>query len=276
MEKPKLSVSFSGGRTSAYMSYLIKEHWSESHDLSFIFANTGKENEETLIFVDRCDKEFGLGVIWVEAIFEEPFYKIVDFKTASRNGEPFEEKIGRYGIPNMTFPWCNRELKLRPLRAVQVSIFGYDYDTAIGIRMDEFDRMSDSKGSERLIYPLIKTWPSTKQDVTEFWAKMPFDLGLDSYQGNCDFCWKKSLAKRVRIAKETPEKLDWWEKMEDKYSDFRPETQVKRTLPSYFGRDHKSTKDIRLLANKPSPIQFSMFDDFGMDACGMGESCEAL
>jgi hypothetical protein len=142
--------------------------------------------------------------------------------------------------------------------------------------MDEFDRMSDKKTAKRLIYPLIKHWPSTKQEVSEFWAKMPFDLGLDAYQGNCDFCWKKSLAKRVRIAKENPEKLDWWQEMEEKYSQLKPETQERRTIPSFFGREHKSTNDIRILANKPTPMQLSIFSDVGLDACGMGESCEAF
>lgn len=81
-----MAVSFSGGRTSAYMSYLIKNHWSETHELHFIFANTGKENEETLIFVDQCDRAFGLNVTWIEAIDEAPFYRVVDFHTANRGG----------------------------------------------------------------------------------------------------------------------------------------------------------------------------------------------
>jgi len=273
MENPKVSVSFSGGRTSAYMAYLIKKNWSESHDLSFVFANTGKENEETLVFVDRCDREFGLGVIWLEATIDAPFYKVVDFASANRKGEPFEEKTKRYGIPNMAFPWCNRELKTRPMNLWRNENIGRDFHTAIGIRMDEFDRMSESAKEQRLIYPLIKTWPSTKADVDSFWKSMPFDLGLAPKDGNCDFCWKKSFAKRLEIARESPQKLEWWEEMESKYSEFKPETQPKRTIPSYFGRQHTSTVDIRLLAAKPSAKQIDLFNDFGLDACGMGEEC---
>jgi len=51
--KTKLLVSFSGGRSSAYMAWKIKQEWSELYDLSFVFANTGKEREETLILVER-------------------------------------------------------------------------------------------------------------------------------------------------------------------------------------------------------------------------------
>jgi len=274
--KPKISVSFSGGRTSAYMAYLVKKNWSESHDLSFVFANTGKENEETLVFVDRCDREFGLGVVWLEGTSEAPFYKVVDFHTAHRLGEPFETKIAKYGIPNMAFPWCNRELKTRPMNLYRNENIGRDVLFAIGIRMDEFDRMSESAKEQRLIYPLIKTWPSTKADVDSFWKSMPFDLGLEPKDGNCDFCWKKSLAKRVEIARESPEKLQWWQQMEQKYSEFRPATQPKRTIPSFFGRDHTSTEEVMLMAQKQSPIQFSLFESTGLDACGLGESCEAF
>ena len=53
-------ISFSGGRTSAYMLYKILE----AHDMSLpseaivCFANTGKECEETLEFVRDCEKNW--------------------------------------------------------------------------------------------------------------------------------------------------------------------------------------------------------------------------
>lgn len=35
----KILVSFSGGRTSAMMSWLMKSDWSKDNDLLFVFAN---------------------------------------------------------------------------------------------------------------------------------------------------------------------------------------------------------------------------------------------
>src|SRR5581483_1825939 len=32
----------------------------------------------------------------------------------------------------------------------------------------------------------------TEEDVMNFWASQPFDLQLQSYEGNCDFCFLKS------------------------------------------------------------------------------------
>src|SRR5208283_2489454 len=122
----KILVSTSGGRSSAKLSWHTKQEWSNLHELAYVFANTGKEREETLIFVDRCDHAWGLGIIWVEAVVNERgtacTHRIVDFNSASRNGEPFEAVIKKYGIPNMNYLHCTRELKANAIRSYMQSI----------------------------------------------------------------------------------------------------------------------------------------------------------
>ena len=51
--KKPIVVSFSGGRTSAYMAKLLME--KSKSPLVFVFANTGKEREETLNFSKSKD-----------------------------------------------------------------------------------------------------------------------------------------------------------------------------------------------------------------------------
>ena len=52
-------VSFSGGRTSAFMLYKILEaqNWTLPEKCKVVFANTGREMPETYDFVQRCSDE---------------------------------------------------------------------------------------------------------------------------------------------------------------------------------------------------------------------------
>src|SRR3990167_6661723 len=102
----KLLISFSGGETSAYMTQWLLKEFKGWKEMIVVFANTGEENEKTLEFVNKCDKELGFNTVWVEAITNSIHgqgikAKIVTFETASRNGEPFEQMIAKHGIPNV-------------------------------------------------------------------------------------------------------------------------------------------------------------------------------
>src|SRR5690606_21122113 len=94
VELPKLQVSFSGGRSSALMAYLVKKHWSNLYDLRFVFCNTSFEDPRTLDFVDAVDREFGLNLVWLEAVAnhderKSSGHRVVTYQTAARNGEVF-------------------------------------------------------------------------------------------------------------------------------------------------------------------------------------------
>lgn len=257
MNKKKLLVSFSGGETSAFMAQWLLKHKSDEYEMIFVFANTGQENEETLEFVDKCDKEFGLGVVWVEAVVHHgkrkgTTHKVVNFETADRDGVVFEEVIKKYMIPNIQNMICSRELKERPITSYARSI-GWkrsDYETAIGIRTDEFDRMSERRKENRIIYPLISMQPMTKPMISFFWKNMPFRLNLKGYEGNCKTCWKKSFRKLGTIAQETPEKFGFFKRMEEKYGNFISDGRKhndKIQLPIRFFR---TNKDVAYIFNE--------------------------
>lgn len=185
-------------------------------DSVYVFANTGKELPETLDFVHRCDVEWGLKVVWIEALINQQKgkgvrYKIVSYETAARNGGPFDEMVHKFGIPNKDFPFCTRELKERPIEKWARDHYGKDFRIAIGMRIDERSRATARK---QRIYPLVEWWPTWEIMVRSFWASQPFDLGLKDYEGNCDLCWKKSLRKRLTILRNNPSVAAQWAEWE--------------------------------------------------------------
>lgn len=277
MTRPLL-ISFSGGRTSAYMTHLLLETLPAGREAVVVFANTGQEHEATLRFVDACDRHFGFNVVWVEAEVHPKRgagtkFRAVDFNTASRDGRPFEAVIQKYGIPNNNYPHCTRELKERPIHAFVRSL-GWKsgaYDTAIGIRVDEIDRMSDRAHEMGWVYPLVR-WGVRKEDVLAWWKAQPFDLELPEHLGNCTWCWKKSLRKHLTLMQEHPEVFDFPRRMERLYPDAGP-GDIDR--PRRFFRKNLTTDDLFLASQEP----FHAFNDPNFDlptGCGGHESCEAF
>jgi hypothetical protein len=159
------------------------------------------------------------------------------------------------------------------------------YETAIGIRYDEQRRVKDMKKSikDGKSYPLILDFPSDKSMVKNFWAKQPFQLGLKSYQGNCDLCWKKSLRKLLTIITEGPEVVNWWNEMELKYSDLVT-TDSGGIPPFYFFREHRRATDLVELSKEKfskwvdqTSLQQIMFFDPELDVTdGCEEECSAF
>jgi hypothetical protein len=283
----QIICSFSGGETSGYMAKRLKEEYP---DTVFIFANTGQENEETLEFVNECDKAFGLSVVWIEAVINPikgkgSTYRVTNFKDADRTGRIFDEMMGVYGLPNPAFPHCSRETKTVPMTKWANDNFD-SYEMAIGIREDELDRINPNYKEKGLIYPLAFKWPTTKNEINRWWRDMPFRLNLKHYQGNCKWCYKKAFEKLAWIAKETPEVFDFPEAMEDKHR-FSGNRDTMPKEGARIFRNSMTVKDIRamsLIATEPADESkdYNMSgtnDIFGfkedLDMCG-SESCEAF
>jgi len=267
--KNKLLVStFSGGRTSAFMAILLKEMPKyKDYQKVFIFANTGKEKEETLEFVEKCDKEFDLNIVWLEALVNKEkgigtTYKIVSFKTASRNGEPFKDMLDKYAMSNNFASNCTRELKLYPINKY-VKDLGFDQViTAMGIRYDERHRKSNSAEEQNVIYPLCDDLKVDAIFIRNWWDRQCFDLQLKDYEGNCDLCFKKSVRKRLTLIKENPEIAEWWLKMENKYTTERIPRFDLRTNLSIEQLVKKSQQPFRTIQDQHelNKTQTGLFD----------------
>lgn len=286
-EKKKLLVSFSGGRTSAYMMWWCYHNLQDEYALITVFANTGKEVEGTLEFVKQCGEKWDIPVVWVEAKHRKDNgekyskkgwgvrHKIVDFETASRNGEPFEEMISNLGIPTTNAPFCSDQLKRKVIESYLKSIGWKGYWKAIGIRTDEIDRMNEKWRENKILYPLIQMKPTTKKQVIGWFKFQDFDLDIHPDDGNCNNCWKKDLLRLCRNARRDPKGYDWWQKMTDKYGDFAPRPGQKDMKPPFnFYRGDLSPKDIIYLSQFSDGEIKEKAKNERLDGCS--ESCEAF
>jgi hypothetical protein len=243
----KLMVSFSGGLTSAMLSYMIRSATNPPSTV-FVFANTGLENEETLEFVHRCDAEFKLSVVWLEAVVDPRHgkgirHRVVNFKTAARSGEPFEAFVSKSGIPNANKPQCSDRLKALVIESYKKAIGWAGCMHAIGIRADEERRRSKSAEKYNLCYPMLD-FPGficTKADVASFWEKQNFTLNLEPHEGNCKTCWKKSDRKLALLALEHPERFDFMRRIEREYAHVKPNDNGQARV---FFRRNRSVDDI--------------------------------
>jgi 3'-phosphoadenosine 5'-phosphosulfate sulfotransferase (PAPS reductase)/FAD synthetase len=220
-------ISFSGGRTSAYMLWrVLQSNGGLPDDALVCFANTGKEDEATLQFVQACSERWDVPITWLEYQQDSPGFKTVTFETASRNGEPFEQIIKKRNfLPNPVARFCTVELKIQPEHKFLKSMGWAEWDNFVGIRSDEPRRVAKIKanpsggktGPDRLM-PLAAAGV-TKEDVGAFWRDSSFDLELPNhngvtYHGNCDLCFLKGASQILSLIAEKPERAVWWASME--------------------------------------------------------------
>ena len=261
------AISFSGGRTSAYMLYKVLEaHDGElPNDVYVTFANTGKEMPQTLDFVHECSEHWGVDIAWLEAkvrpggegenkyVYET---KVVDYESANRNGKPFEELItARNYLPNPVARFCTGELKVRRI-VDYLESQGLPRDTLnlIGIRADEPRRaikMHNKVSEGHPCWCPLYADGKTKDDIHEFWASNNFDLGLPDNRGvtdwgNCDLCFLKGGTKRLSIIRERPDLADWWIEQEKK-------------VGGTFRKDQPSYEQMKVIATDQG--QLFDFDD---------------
>ena len=297
-----VNLCMSGGRTSAYMVEHILFQYQQGgfdgeYNFVITFANTGREHFKTLEFVNNCDKRwrelYNNSVKWLEAVVHDGrvpcSHKIVDFKTADRDGNVFELVVAKYGLPNSTFLHCTRELKENPILSYMESLgekkghilnkklVEATYETWIGIRADEPKRLNGKmNGKQKKVFPLAGDsingvdFNCDKQDVLDFWEDMPFDLNLPEHQGNCIDCHKKSNKKLNLVYNETPESFKFTAYLDNQYSEVKAQVLDGKLIPRKRFRGYLNTKEL-IGVFKSTDIDTK---DRSEESGGCSESCE--
>lgn len=230
----RTALSVSGGRTSGLMLWLTLQANGGAlpPGCLAIFCNTGKEEEATLRFVRDMATQWSVPIVWLEYRADDPGFAIVDFDTASRDGEPFEAMVKKERfLPSAVQRTCTSRLKIRVMHKYFRTLGWFDdddgWDQFIGIRADEQRRVSKIRArgrstetvKESMCMPLADAGIAVG-DVRDFWAAHPFTLELftDSkgrtLGGNCDLCFLKPAKQILSMIREKPSRAIWWAKME--------------------------------------------------------------
>ena len=153
----------------------------------WVYANTGLERPETLDFIDTCATAWGVPIVWVEYDWDAPHRtRLVDYRTASRDGEPYAALIERKGfVPNATLRYCTGFLKRDRIESYARYRLGLKrWHSVVGLRADEPRRVwrmramdCGSRTGGRAALPPADARVA-ERDVLAWWKDQPFDLGL--------------------------------------------------------------------------------------------------
>lgn len=201
----KQVISFSGGRTSAFMTLeVLKIHPSAE----VIFMDTGAEHPKTYEFIRNFAKHFDVNITCLRVIPNPEMRKASTYEQLSVEQigpdlEPWRRMLRKYGHPYVGGAFCTDRMKTVPFTKYCDEKYGKgNYERWLGIREDEPNRLG-SRGPG--FHYLADISDFDKKDVIDWWSVQEFDLGIQEHLGNCVFCIKKSLQKVALATKDEPE-----------------------------------------------------------------------
>ena len=200
-------VSFSGGRTSAYLVHLMEQkRKNEGLDVEYVFLDTGAEHPKTYEFVKACVKYFNIQLTVLKTVVMPEMgvgvgYEVCSLDSIGWDLTRFKSFVEKYSNPCVTSPSCTDRLKTTPMLKYLKATYGKgNYINWLGIRIDEKRRLKQKPGIKYLAEISIME----KNDILGWWEQMPFDLDINEHLGNCVFCFKKGTTKIAIAIKDEP------------------------------------------------------------------------
>lgn len=204
-KKTIVAVSFSGGRTSAYLVHCMEQRRLAGEDVRYLFMDTGAEHPETYKFIRNVVKHWKIDLICLRVVVNPVLgqansYRQISIDEIGPDLQPWRDVCSKYGTPYVHGAFCTRTMKLEPFERYCKDQFE-DFETWLGIRADEPLRLKPRED----IHYLAEVCDFDKQDVIDWWKKQPFDLVIPEHLGNCVFCVKKGINKIALAARDEPQ-----------------------------------------------------------------------
>ena len=198
-------VSFSGGRTSAYLVHLMEQRRAAGEDIRYVFMDTGAEHPKTYEFVRNVANHWAINLVCLRVVVTPELgkansYRQIGLDEIGPDLQPWRDVCEKYGTPYVHGAFCTRTMKIEPFDRYCKDHFE-SFDKWLGIRIDEPRRLKEREG----FHYLAAISDFEKQDVLDWWAAQPFDLGLAEHLGNCVFCIKKGINKVALATRDEPQ-----------------------------------------------------------------------
>lgn len=137
-------ISFSGGRTSAYLLHLMMQF---NKDIPCVFMDTGAEHPNTYQFIrdiyNKWQPKLTLLRVSINKTHGEgSTYRRIDINDVRCDYEPWKAMLKKYGHPYVGGAFCTDRMKTKPFTVFCEDYFGKgQYETWLGIRYDEPARL---------------------------------------------------------------------------------------------------------------------------------------
>lgn len=205
-------VSFSGGRTSAYLVHLMEQRRAAGEDVRYIFTDTGAEHPKTYEFIRNIVTHWDIDLICLRLVVnpklgEGNSYRVVGVDEIGPDLEPFRAALSKYGTPYVGGRFCTRTMKIEPFHRYCKDHIPQS-EKWLGIRTDEPKRLTPKPKT----HYLADISDMEKKDIINWWSQQPFDLDLPEHLGNCVFCIEKGINKIALAARDEPQMAaEFWE-----------------------------------------------------------------
>lgn len=142
-------VSFSGGRTSAYLVHLLEKRRTKAHSalLHHIFMDTGAEHPKTYEFIRNVINLWNIPVTLLRVVIN-PIHRKASTYAEMTQGQlkpdlgPYRDMLKKYGTPYIGGARCTDRMKSVPYTKYCQENFGKKgFNTWLGIRFDEPARL---------------------------------------------------------------------------------------------------------------------------------------
>ena len=279
-------ANFSGGRSSALMVRLLAENGAPIDEVNF--CDTNMETPETLLFIRAIQEQWfePLGIkLNVLSYKDDHTCNVGTLDDLKSDGAAFQRLLAKHAImPNPRARRCTIALKINTSMQYIYGKYGrHCYPISyIGMRADEPKRVARVKEANEAIerrlnegkyfekYSAIRLTPLadagwTQGKVLDFYRKnplkgLPFDPADATIRlSNCAGCFNSNLAAKLQHARQYPQIIGRWDKMERglfaKRGPRNDEGQPDKGVPA-GARQVQRRKDIKKIRGKDDADEY--------------------